>query len=301
MNLREALEKLARFNGQSGSCWDDPSNLVRLNDVRALIYERGDWEGTTDWICMNIPKGCFYLPIQYQKVISAYTCSSQINVSGRFSVVSYEYAKTAATGVATIIKTGRTNALFEDLSGAHQLSLSCESEHDVGKVVSVWPTGSPKASYELNLGRVAMSGSMIGIKSFSKPQTHGPVLIWSGNRLVAEWPSWMESGAHSEMRSTSEACQASMLVKKVFRKMSDLDEPIDIDSIVALTFGYHAFNVLDSATDDNMYASKVRLMENQLQKSDQSISIEETEPTPQVDYADYTRDTTTSRFRGRYL
>lgn len=266
-NVKFALMELAKYNGQSGTCWDDPTNLARLNRVRMSIYSRGDFHGTTEWVCTPKMSGCFFLPIKYEGIRMAWRAKRPIQIVGRFSSVTKAFAQNCSPcSVESVTATGIESSFhcsfppsILTVRSAGKFTLRIEDPH-----------GDSEA-YEFDPGAHELYGLISSNHKISK-QSDDDIYIFKGPDPVAYYPSWSDTPKHVQYEYSGNG-SLIMLLKKAFYPLSDLLEPVDIESIDSLVYAYQAINAQE-AGDDVMYASKVKLYYEALSKTDANLEIE---------------------------
>lgn len=293
--VRRALQVLAKYNGQNGTCWDDPSNLDRLNRVRENMYDRGDFQGAVDWICVNVKAGCFYLPIEYVAIRTSWLCQRAVQLNSRFYSV---LNKGAAQGCgpmsnAQISATGKVSPFFVDLNQPVQVVARCSNEEDQGKKIWFWGTdqSTDKKEIVLSLDEVAVSGNVFGNFKVSKEVTDGYVHLFAiagyDRMHVASYPGAIEIPRYIQYSTNIENGKGLVLcVKKNCVPLTDHDQIVDIESLTALEFGYQAMNKQDEG-DDAGYVSKTKLAYEALNKVDINLQIETSSTGAIVQYQNY--------------
>lgn len=87
--LKQVREDVAAFVGPSGACAEDASVVTAINNVRRILYEIGDWEGTTDPLCIKPYCGLITLPAIYTHATKGFISCRPIQVlNDWFSYVS---------------------------------------------------------------------------------------------------------------------------------------------------------------------------------------------------------------------
>jgi hypothetical protein len=295
-SVESVLRKLCVFNGEAGTKWDDPSNLVRLNEVRELIYDEGDFEGTMDYGCLPIENcKCIYLPPEFEAIRCAWVDGSPITVRGS------NYMTLPEIGIqscCTCSIDARRSVQFTGVRipfSAPQYTpyslrviFECEDDYPVtfrgvdmdGNIVSVTAESGPdpvdigenfQRIYEVikqpSMGRV----TVFALRGFLDEPT---------TTFLARYQRHHENPTFSEMKIVNYMtgdCDKNLvfLAKKKYYDLQDFNQLVDIESIQALRFGYQAMNAMLGNRDEE-YSLKVRGMVGSLNKVDQNLSHSET-------------------------
>ncbi len=294
--LRYALERLARHNGAKGSCWDSPSNLERLNDVRRLIYERGEFSNTMEWCCVS-GSCCFSLPGHLETVKWAYArCGYVFDVSDQFWAATDRNSAQACADKCGIRKLSiRQSAQMRPYVGSPtfptKIAIVADSDDDVGKTISVF-SGTEETQIVIEKARShnVSKVTIRGISAITKPETIGDVHVYAHDGSTRVRIATYQMGDTAPMFSSYQMigdrcrCASHNIIaycKKRFVPMTieQINAPVDIGSLTALQHGYAAMSFLD-ARNSAEYAGAVKLMEEQLEEHDQELSI--SEPVEQV-------------------
>lgn len=78
--LLDVRKAVAPFVGPSGACAEDTETLEGINEARRILYELGDWKGTTDPICVKPHCGTITLPPVYNYAKRAFIACKSIPV-----------------------------------------------------------------------------------------------------------------------------------------------------------------------------------------------------------------------------
>lgn len=298
MTVQQALKKLARFNGASGTCWNDPGNLERLNEARELLYERGDWAGTTDWAIVSSDCGQFCLPIQLETARAVYACRKNVDLGSYGHLISSLESAQACCGPhpcrLTVNRVPWKRPYCWKPTASFGLHVSADDKRDTGAQVRLDVRGIDGQERAITVaaiaeGRKEVDGLFADLLSASKPLTFGYVKIWAKFKnddcvLLVDIPPDLEFPALNSYELVGSCCendvaQLAVLAKRRFMPATDYGAILDIQSITALRFVYQALNAQD-ANDDQGYVNKLQLAENALDKVTQNL--EENEPSVQM-------------------
>lgn len=285
MTVGQALKKLSRWFGQKGMCPDSPEALAYLNEARELVYESGDFPGTTDWIALNLEGGRFCLPPRFIVAKGIWRCNQKIDIAqGGWSVIDECYASSCCDGPC-----GRGNAVRRiearrpyccKPGKAFSVLVSSDNPADVGVEITMSLVnrggGESIVRIALEEDRVNVGGIWSDVLSITKPETSGEITIWVNTRdtecfYLAKLSSKEQS---APMFATYEApgCVDGQYVvnaKKAFQDFTSASEEMDIRSITTMKFALMAVSALEEK-DNDAYASSIQLLENSASRSAQS-------------------------------
>lgn len=287
--VSEALDVLARYNGEQGTCKDAPSNLRRLNRVRRIIYELGDYEGTMEWGCLPIDGAsrCIYLPYFLETVRQAWISSMPVIVRGSGYMALDSIGRRGCCDChpdsrRALQVTGLRPPFTATPDGLFQLTI--DTDDDAGLVFrGTGRDGSPKVA-RLSKDAPVSDVMFDKVTSVVKPRTVGDVVVHArfpdgGSYVVANYPGSAINPRYAQMRIMdycSSDCERDLVVlaKRTFIPYEDLDELVDIESMQALVFGSQAINSVEGNRDEE-YVRKIGLMRGQLSQVDQDMSMHE--------------------------
>ena len=291
ITVRKMLEKVARYNGDNGTCWDDPSNLERLNDARRLIYERVDCDGTMDYGCVPIVKGaCLYLPWQLESIRSAWIGSRDIHVTNLFYQTLDRGSEEVASIIAghcksiSIVMTGVKRPIIHYPSSDFRIVVMTTDDRDDGGVISFksYNSNAEIVREDIILGEDKSPHYVNDVLSVVKPPTMGALRVFGETRdgakvLLAEYNADQENPSFTQfkIRNLQTTCRQVIIYgKKRFFDIVNLGDLMDIDSVSAMSLAYQALNA-QNGNRTQEYLTYVQLFEEQLEEKDQSNEIPE--------------------------
>jgi hypothetical protein len=111
--LKTVREVVSPFVGPSGACADDQVVVDSINEVRRVLYELGNWEGTTEPLCIHSHCGVITLPDPYAHALKAFVACRPIQVQNDWFATVADFG--SACGRATnIIKQEGRYVTFQD-------------------------------------------------------------------------------------------------------------------------------------------------------------------------------------------
>lgn len=296
-NLQYALKTCARWNGVAGTAWDAPSNLVRLNAARGLIYGRaGDWMGLDEWICLNAEAGCkaITLPEAYDHIKIAYEAnggsvvmsSNTHQVIDRATALRIVIRDRSMPVPVTLFDANKCRPYRDKPNGRFTIKLTNDNELDNGKVVNV-TVASRGSESVLDMTLAGPEGVVADayfddIISVSKPNTSGGINVWGATARAAKFSLLMASYGpdvlepyYREYKVNGCGCNHIVaLARKKFIPITDLRKVVDVNSIDALKHGYMAINAQES-NNIAEEAQHVSVIENYMDRADRSLEVAE--------------------------
>ena len=316
--VQKALKELAEFAGSSGACWDDPLNLLRLNQARELIYEKGDYAGTVGWEALNVSKGHFCTSLFIEEVREIYVCDEPIEIKDSPSMLlGCDDARRCCQSKRRIHarKSPAMPPYCCKPDSAFSIKVSSDSADDDGKVITLVLRSRDGRRVPMEVAlksedQVQLDGVYSDIISISKEITNGYVTIWGvvldlDCMVLASIPPGIEIPQYQNYQILG-GCKAPDQVvvygKKSFipiickeendKIVGGLRQIVDIQSITALKFAYMALNA-QSEKDLKSYANNITLMANNLDLADQSLF--ESEPSYDIG-SNFSKDIATASF-----
>lgn len=281
----QALEKLKRFLGTGGMCPDDPRALDRLNEARELIYDRGDFAGTTEWLQVDSSDGFFTLPSRLLAARAVFDCKRPLPV-GKFGWAEVEDSCAASCcrpcNPPVVISRSLADRPYAckpcSIFGIDAASTKSSDKSEIALRLENRSGEIKTVSLALNgLKKVSLDGMWSDIFSINKEPTAGRINVWfrtDGGCSIAAAVEAGELFAPMAARYTiiggCEYEQLMVYAKKRFIPLASADEPLDIQSLSAIKFALMALNAQDNG-DDAEYANKVGIMEGHLGKADMNI------------------------------
>jgi hypothetical protein len=187
--LDEMVQIVKGFVGDSGTCSDERA-IKAINQARRLLYNKREWNTTTEYVEICCANCCFTLPNRYDQIKLAWINGNSSSLADEFfnSVEGNKSLTRSSSCHKLITEIGGKHALYQDYTTAsYQISVMAEDPRDVGvtlafeaqdeystyHTVKVTTVGPPNKAHSENRFK--------GIRSVSKPKTKGRIRIYAYN------------------------------------------------------------------------------------------------------------------------
>lgn len=286
LTVKQALMECAEHYGANGVCWDDPANLKALNAARRLIYEQGDFEGTTGWFVANPKKGFFSMPLSFQGVRHVYECDKDIEIIESPSMIlDCDTARRCCSGRVSIhVSREPVRRPYTNHPGCgFSIRMNSSSDDDKKKVVNMTLVTSNnrtvRRSVEMNGEKpVRVNGLFNDIISIVKDDGFtGFVTLYAITETVdcfvmVEIPPIINIPKvwRYKIGGGCRAKQVACYGKKLPLPLKHHDDEMDITSVTALKFAYQAMNAI-SDKDRKAFTELIQLVRGSLSLASQSL------------------------------
>jgi len=199
--LPDVREAIAPFVEDSGVCATDPRTLKVINDARRMLYPIGDWEGTTDHLCIACYAGHLTLPSEYEYAKAAYGCSVPMTVENDwFSRMDKSASRFCASSWGGLIKENGTFVTFRDWPSCIPGEVKCcapegfrieliyEDERDCGVEITFQGVGATRKFVSLTrtlsgppfrpIVPAPQDERLITLQHVIKPKTKGRIRVY---------------------------------------------------------------------------------------------------------------------------
>lgn len=198
--LPDVREAIAPFVEDSGVCPEDIRTLKAINNARRILYPMGDWEGTTDDLCVKCYAGHITLPAEYEYAKQANHCRVPITVENDwFSRMDTTHGYCGPSWGGLVKENGQY-VTFRDWPGCipgqksccapegFTLAIAYEDTRDCGMEISFEGIGA--ARRKVSLTRILNGqpfrtcpakpgeGRMVELKHVIKPKTNGRIRVF---------------------------------------------------------------------------------------------------------------------------
>lgn len=199
MLLLDVRKIVAPYVGPSGMCAEEPEVLESINEARRILYELGDWEGTTDPICVQPYCGIMTLPPVYEYAKRAFiSCKNIPVVNDWFSFIEGDFDRCCGRSCGIFRQEG-TYVTFRDWpciprsdkccpEQGFKIKLVFESDKDQDKLITFYGRGVFKhdvkisriagKAWELNLPN-AGEDPLLSLTRVIKPVTDGRIRVFA--------------------------------------------------------------------------------------------------------------------------
>jgi hypothetical protein len=297
-----ALKELAKHNGEKGTCWDEPSNLERLNRAEQLIFRRGDFTDTMEWCHLRVINGILALPYHLEAIRKCWPCMANVEMGPAFymqtSKACIEAQYTVRTAPRPLIITKEQNPKpYHGVFHPGVLQFVNEDEEDDGVELAIKVVEKGTLRHIMRrvtlegIKGVSMDSVAMDMLEVTKPITKGNVTVWRvrDNGTKDFITSWMPK--HKNPRFTryrlNPNCRCgsyvNALVKRRHIDYVDMDELVVIQSMEALRYAYIATTATDSQKHDEHVAA-TQIMDSHMDKEDLDLCLSEPTMTIKPEY-----------------
>lgn len=199
--LPEVRDAIAPFVEDSGVCPEDLRTLKAINDARRILYPMGDWDGTTDHLCVKCQAHKFTLPSEYDYAKQAYRCKTNIVVENDWFVrMDGSISEHCGDPFGNLVKQPGQYVTFRDWPGCipgqnkccspegFRIELVFESENDCGVPIVFQGVGASRRQVSLTrvlTGRPFVpvipgpkDERLVQLKHVIKPKMNGRVRVY---------------------------------------------------------------------------------------------------------------------------
>lgn len=259
--LAQVREDVAAFVGPSGACAEDEVVVKAINNVRRIIYEIGDWEGTTEPLCIKPHCGTITLPAGYTHATKAHVSCVPVVVENDWFTHIGEFERSCGRPT-NIIKQEGEYVTFQDWPcvpkkqccdpKGFRLKVVFESEGDEGVTLKFW--GRAVYQHEVMIQRTYSDSwintpqsdaepSLLSLTRVIKPKTKGRIRIYgfdgyaadpTNERLLAVYePNWINP-AFARYHVSRGMTSIVLKAKKRYTPLDSNDQFVDIhtDAII---------------------------------------------------------------------
>lgn len=113
---KNVVKDVADYAGDSGMCEDDPRILSLVNESRRILYKLGDWDGTTEPLCLRAYCGEVTLPNHIDYIKRAFRSRTQIKVENEWyaTVQGNDFVNYCGSDCGRIIKLPHRRPTFRE-------------------------------------------------------------------------------------------------------------------------------------------------------------------------------------------
>jgi len=186
LTLEEMVEEVKGAVGDSGTCNYDLAKKY-INRARRLLWEKREWNSTSEYVCICCVDSCFTLPPRYSQIKAAWVNNQAASLADEwFNLTPNARFVSHNSCHRQIIEVGGKHVVFRDYrTRPYQLSVLAENIEDVGVEIS-FEAYNEYGSYEQVTVTTVQSPDIaktdmtyMGIRSVSKPKTKGRIRVYA--------------------------------------------------------------------------------------------------------------------------
>jgi hypothetical protein len=295
LTLEQMVEEVKGAVGDSGTC-DFARATTYINRARRLLWEKREWNATSEYFCICCVDSCFILPPRYGQIRAAWVNNEAASLADEW----YNLTPNAKfvwqnSCHRQIIEVGGKHVLFRDyLAKPYQIAVMVESSEDVGLPIS-FEALSEYGGYD-QATAITIPGPNIAkteklytrIRSVSKPKTKGRIRVFAYDpsldikTLISLYqpgdvnPSWRKFKA-------PRGCNCiTIYASKTYADLSDPQELVEFTP-EAMYFALLAINARENRQDQE-FLTKLSLAVQEEEKAMEGDEIPTASPPRFMDY-----------------
>lgn len=273
---------------------DSCQALEILNKAIRVLWKRGTWQGTIEYLCAKTYQSCFYLPFSSYNIIEARAGKNPVKMeTSWFMYIPRNRVVQCCDwdcSRLTISPTGITAALPVKYSCNSRLGFRAENINDIGKKVKITYRSEEVSLKEEEItladSAVYTEYEVAEVITLNKDRTVGSVKVFANHALngakeIHTLHQAETNASYTEYEFTGGSCD-NLIIKSKKRRIQltedDLNWQIPLDPD-ALEFAIQA--VLAKEKEDmEGYAVAMRLAEEQLQEEQLEMQSQRTSSEP---------------------
>lgn len=187
--LAEMVEVVKGFVGDSGVC--SPERAIKaINQARRLLYNKREWNSTSEYVEICCVDNCFTLPNRYEQIKLAWLNGNPVSLADEW-FRSTQWSNLYNRGNSChrlITEIGGRHVIYQDYTTApYQIAVMVEDPLDVGITLTFEAQDeystyhNAKVVTEYPPQRGLSEGRFKGIRAVAKPKTKGRVRVYAYN------------------------------------------------------------------------------------------------------------------------
>lgn len=244
--VEAVLPQIATWVGDSGVCEDSPKILPALNAVRLLLWDKADFEYTTEYSCYCATDCCVTLANRHRQIRQAWLCNRPIDLHGEWYSASTGFASCCGKKCgteSTITEVGGYHAVFRDPKASFYLAIEGEDGQDTGTVLTfeTLDSSQKRNAIQLTVGTpfalVTYGNTVSQVLRAVKPKTKNRIRVYAVNPddtsekcLIALYEGSDENPSFKKYKMP-EACgeQLIVLTKLKYFPLTDPNELVEFN------------------------------------------------------------------------
>ena len=186
--LGQLIELAKGYAGDSGTCSAERAKKY-INHARSLLWNKKEWNTTSEYVCIKCADGCLTLPNRYDQVRLAWVNGNPASLADEWFNATNAYSNIYNKGNSChrqVVEVGGKHVLFRDYTARpYQIALLAEHVDDAG-VELMFEAQDEYGSYRnvkvttVKSPNVGLSAEqVVGIRAVSKPQTKGRIRVYA--------------------------------------------------------------------------------------------------------------------------
>jgi hypothetical protein len=232
------VEEVKGAVGDSGTCSYDLAKTY-INRARRLLWDKREWNATSEYVCLCCVDSCFTLPPRYAQIKAAWVNNQGASLADEwFNLTPNAQFVWQNSCHRQIIEVGGKHVLFRDYrTRPYQIAVLAESIEDVGVQISFEEYNEYSSYNQLTLTTVAspeMAKSLptvVGIRSVSKPKTKGRIRVYAYDpvlEITTLISIYQPGDVNPSWRRFKAPRGCNCITLYAAKNYADLDDPLEL-------------------------------------------------------------------------
>ena len=187
--LDEMVEVVKGFVGDSGVCSNERA-VKAINQARRLLYNKREWNSTSEYVEICCADNCFTLPNRYEQIKLAWINGNSASLADEWfnAVEGNKLFNRASSCHRLITEIGGKHAVYQEYTTApYQIAVMVEDSLDVGVTLTFEAQDEYSTYHTVKVTAVAPPTRAFspdrfkGIRAVAKPKTKGRVRVYAYN------------------------------------------------------------------------------------------------------------------------
>ena len=238
LTLEQMVEEVKGAVGDSGTCSYDLAKTY-INRARRLLWDKREWNATSEYVCLCCVDSCFTLPPRYAQIKAAWVNNQGASLADEwFNLTPNAQFVWQNSCHRQIIEVGGKHVLFRDYrTRPYQIAVLAESIEDVGVQISFEEYNAYSSYNQLTLTTVAspeMAKSLptvVGIRSVSKPKTKGRIRVYAYDpvlEITTLISIYQPGDVNPSWRRFKAPRGCNCITLYAAKNYADLDDPLEL-------------------------------------------------------------------------
>jgi len=238
LTLEQMVEEVKGAVGDSGTCSYDLAKTY-INRARRLLWDKREWNATSEYVCLCCVDSCFTLPPRYAQIKAAWVNNQGASLADEwFNLTPNANFVWQNSCHRQIIEVGGKHVLFRDYrTRPYQIAVLAESIEDVGVQISFEEYNEYSSYNQLTLTTVASPemarslATVVGIRSVSKPKTKGRIRVYAYDpvlEITTLISIYQPSDVNPSWRRFKAPRGCNCITLYAAKNYADLDDPLEL-------------------------------------------------------------------------
>jgi hypothetical protein len=295
LTLEQMVEEVKGAVGDSGTCSYDLAKTY-INRARRLLWDKREWNATSEYVCICCVECCFTLPPRYSQIRAAWVNNDAASLSDEW----YNLTPNAKfvwqnSCHRQIIEVGGRHVVFRDYrTRPYQIAVLAENIEDVGVEISFEAYDEYGSYNQATVTTVASPDlakterTYTGIRAVSKPKTKGRIRVYAYDPVLeisTLISIYQPSDVNPSWRRFKAPKGCNCITLYASKTYADLDDPNELVEFTpeAMYFAVLAINSKENRKG-NEYLGNLGLAIAEEEKAMESDEIPTASPPRFIDY-----------------